>query len=101
MNLLTLFNVETPTELAWVILGLFAQMMFGARFIIQWWHSERAGQSVIPLSFWYFSVFGGLLMLAYAIYRWDPVFILGQAMGLAVYLRNLWLIHRPSLDGNP
>lgn len=63
------FNVETSVELWWVILGLGAQVMFGLRFIVQWLHSERAGRSVIPLSFWYFSVAGGILMLAYAIYR--------------------------------
>ena len=87
------FNVETSVELWWVILGLGAQVMFGLRFIVQWLHSERAGRSVIPLSFWYFSVAGGILMLAYAIYRWDPVFMLGQGMGLLVYARNLVLIH--------
>ena len=76
-----------------MILGLGAQVMFGLRFIVQWLHSERAGRSVIPLSFWYFSVAGGILMLAYAIYRWDPVFMLGQGMGLLVYARNLVLIH--------
>jgi lipid-A-disaccharide synthase-like uncharacterized protein len=64
------------------------------RFVGQWWYSERAGRSVVPLSFWYLSVVGGLLMLAYALYRLDPVFILGQALGLAVYLRNIFLIRR-------
>lgn len=94
MNILETFGVQSGTELAWVGLGLFAQVMFGMRFIIQWLHSEREKRSVVPLSFWYFSLAGGTLMLAYALYRWDPVFILGQAMGLAVYVRNLVLIHR-------
>jgi len=94
MDLITFFGVQSGTELAWIGLGLFAQVMFGMRFIIQWLHSERAKRSVVPLSFWYYSLFGGLMMLAYALYRWDPVFILGQAMGLAVYVRNLVLIHR-------
>lgn len=94
IDLLALFNVETKTELVWILVGFGAQITFGMRFIVQWWSSEKAGRSVVPLAFWYFSVFGGTLMLAYATYRWDPVFMLGQLMGLAVYLRNLWLIHR-------
>ena len=82
------------------MLGFTAQFLFGMRFIIQWIHSERAKKSVVPLSFWYFSVAGGILLLTYAVYRWDPVFMLGQAMGLVIYLRNLWLIHRKSPDLN-
>jgi lipid-A-disaccharide synthase-like uncharacterized protein len=96
MDVLSMFNVDSSTELAWVALGLLAQVCFGMRFIIQWISSENAKRSVIPLSFWYFSLVGGTMMLAYAIYRWDPVFILGQGMGLAVYVRNLVLIHRQS-----
>ncbi|MBT0957804.1 lipid-A-disaccharide synthase N-terminal domain-containing protein [Alphaproteobacteria bacterium KMM 3653] len=68
-------------------------MLFTARFLVQWIASERARRSVVPLSFWYFSILGGLILLAYAIYRKDPVFILGQSTGLAIYGRNLWLIH--------
>ena len=71
-----------------------AQIIFGMRFIVQWFHSERAGRSVVPVSFWYLSLVGGAAMTAYAIYREDPVFIIGQGLGLAVYLRNLWLIRR-------
>lgn len=94
MDLLTLFHVETTAEFLWIMLGFTAQAMFGLRFIVQWLYSERAGKSVVPVIFWHISVLGGTLMLSYAIYRWDPVFMLGQAMGLAVYLRNLWLIYR-------
>lgn len=94
MDLLAFFGVDSGTELAWVGIGLLAQVLFGGRFIVQWIRSEKAGESVVPVSFWWLSVFGGVLMLAYALYRWDPVFILGQALGLLVYLRNLALIRR-------
>lgn len=93
MDLLALFHVNSTTELLWVILGFAAQMLFGARFVLQWIVSEKAGKSVMPVAFWYFSVGGGALMLAYAIYRLDPVFIFGQGLGLVVYVRNLWLIY--------
>ena len=76
----------------WVILGLVAQLMFTGRFLVQWIASERQGRSVIPVTFWFFSIAGGLLLLAYALYRRDPVFIAGQAFGVFVYVRNLFLI---------
>ena len=75
--------------------GFLGQALFSMRFLIQWIMSERARASVMPVAFWYFSLAGGIVLLTYAIYRWDPVFMLGQAMGLAVYARNLWLIHAP------
>lgn len=78
----------------WVILGFTAQAMFSARFLVQWIASERAGRSVIPLTFWTFSIAGGILLLAYALYRKDPVFIAGQAFGVFVYLRNLYFVLR-------
>jgi lipid-A-disaccharide synthase-like uncharacterized protein len=77
---------------AWVVLGFVAQGLFTARFLVQWIASERARASVIPVSFWFFSVGGGFLLLVYALYRKDPVFIAGQALGLFVYLRNLYFI---------
>ena len=78
----------------WVILGLIAQGLFTMRFVVQWIASERVGRSVIPLAFWWFSVGGGLLLLVYALYRKDAVFILGQAFGVFVYLRNLYFVLR-------
>jgi lipid-A-disaccharide synthase-like uncharacterized protein len=78
----------------WVILGIVAQLLFTMRFVVQWIASERAGRSVIPLAFWIFSIFGGLLLLVYALYRKDPVFIAGQAFGVFVYLRNLYFVMR-------
>jgi len=82
------------TEHVWVGIGLLGQALFSARFLVQWIATERKRQSVVPRQFWYFSVGGGLTLLAYAIYRLDPVFILGQAAGLLVYSRNLYFIHR-------
>jgi lipid-A-disaccharide synthase-like uncharacterized protein len=78
----------------WVILGFVAQIMFTMRFVVQWIASEKSGHSVIPLAFWIFSIAGGLLLLAYALYRRDPVFIAGQAFGTFVYLRNLQFVLR-------
>jgi lipid-A-disaccharide synthase-like uncharacterized protein len=78
----------------WVALGFLAQGLFTARFLVQWIASERAGRSVIPLAFWLFSIGGGLLLLVYALYRKDPVFIAGQAFGVFVYLRNLHFVMR-------
>ncbi|HEY4404191.1 MAG TPA: lipid-A-disaccharide synthase N-terminal domain-containing protein [Xanthobacteraceae bacterium] len=74
----------------WLALGFLAQALFTARFLVQWIASERAGRSVIPVAFWFFSIGGGLLLLVYALYRRDPVFIAGQAFGVFVYGRNLY-----------
>ncbi len=82
------------TEQIWVAFGLLGQFLFSGRWIVQWFMSEKLGRSVVPTLFWYLSLGGGLVLLCYAIYRQDPVFILGQAMGSAVYLRNLFLIYR-------
>ena len=87
------------TEQMWLTIGLFGQAFFSARFLVQWIASERRRKSVVPNQFWYFSVGGGLALLAYAIYRRDPVFILGQAAGLVVYARNLYFIHRVNVGG--
>lgn len=90
----SLLGVDTPWEFAWVIFGLAGQLLFTARFLIQWIASERAGRSTVPVAFWWFSIGGGLVLLSYAIHRGDPVFILGQTMGVFIYLRNLALIRR-------
>ena len=78
----------------WLGIGFFAQLMFSARFLVQWLASERAGKSIVPLLFWYLSIAGSALLLAYAIHRKDPVFILGQSVGIFIYSRNLFLIRR-------
>ena len=83
----------TPAvEISWIALGLVAQLLFSMRFLIQWIATERARESIVPETFWYFSFTGGVLLLAYAIYRLDPVFILGQATGLIIYSRNIYFI---------
>lgn len=81
-------------EHLWLLIGFTGQALFASRFILQWFKSEMEGRSVIPIGFWYCSVGGGIVMLAYAIWRQDPVFITGQATGLLVYARNLYLIFR-------
>jgi lipid-A-disaccharide synthase-like uncharacterized protein len=81
-------------ETLWLILGFTGQAVFTGRFVLQWLYSEFKRRSVIPVGFWYLSMLGSALLLIYAIYREDPVFIIGQSFGLVVYLRNLQLIAR-------
>lgn len=81
-------------ETIWIGVGLLGQLFFTSRFLVQWIVSERRRESVIPVAFWWFSLLGGITLLSYAIWRRDPVFILGQATGLIVYARNLSLIGR-------
>jgi len=83
----------------WIALGFAGQALFSARFALQWIASERAGRSVIPDVFWYCSIGGGMTLLAYAIWRQDPVFIAGQAAGLLIYARNIFLIWRERQRG--
>ena len=80
-------------------LGFIAQGLFSARFLVQWIASERVGKSVIPLAFWILSLAGGALLLLYGILRRDPVFIVGQAGGLLIYIRNVCLIYKERLAG--
>ncbi len=80
--------------LSWALVGFLGQGVFTARFLVQWIASEREGDSVVPVAFWWLSLVGGSLLLAYAIYRGDPVFILGQVAGPVVFSRNLVLIAR-------
>ena len=79
---------------AWLVFGLLGQVIFGARFIVQWIASERKRESHIPIVFWYLSIVGGIITTAYAIHKHDAVFIIGQGAGLIVYVRNLMLIYR-------
>jgi lipid-A-disaccharide synthase-like uncharacterized protein len=87
------FHGMSSGDLLWLGIGLAGQTLFMMRFIVQWIHSERHQKSVIPVSFWYFSLLGGLTVLAYGVHRIDPVIILGQLPGTIVYVRNLMLIH--------
>lgn len=78
----------------WIAIGFAAQLLFTARFLVQWIASERAGRSVVPVAFWFFSIGGGFFLFIYALSRQDPVFIAGQGAGLLIYARNIWLIVR-------
>ncbi len=91
-----------PTsEIAWLSIGFLGQGLFFMRWVVQWLASERHAESRVPVAFWYMSLIGGLITLAYAIYRMDPVFIAGQSVGAIVYIRNLMLIYRTPRAGAP
>ena len=91
----------SATETIWLTIGFLGQGLFFMRWVVQWFKSERERESTIPLSFWYLSLIGGLITLAYAIYRRDPVFIAGQGVGALVYIRNLMLISRANQPVSP
>jgi lipid-A-disaccharide synthase-like uncharacterized protein len=91
-NLLEMMGAKTPADALWLTVGVLGQLMFTARFVVQWLASEKAGRSVVPVMFWYFSILGSLIVLAYGIHKLEPVIILGQLPGSVIYIRNLWLI---------
>ena len=93
------YLTESP-ELIMIVVGFGGQALFASRFILQWLSSESVGRSVIPIGFWYCSIGGGSVMLIYAIWREDPVFICGQGLGLFIYLRNLYLIFKERNNSN-
>ena len=88
------FQTLTFNELLFLTIGFIGQGIFASRFIVQWILSEKKGESYIPIIFWYLSIFGGISLLTYAIFRKDPVIILGQTFGIFIYLRNLYLIYK-------
>ena len=88
----------TTTEAVWLAIGFLGQGLFFGRWVVQWLASEKHAVSHVPIAFWYMSLIGGLITLAYAIYRKDPVFIAGQSIGAFVYVRNLVLISRSARD---
>ncbi len=90
---------ELTPENIWVAVGFGGQALFGSRFLVQWIATERHRQSVVPNVFWYLSLGGGLMLLSYAIWIREWVFILGQSGGILVYSRNLWFVHRPKAAG--
>jgi lipid-A-disaccharide synthase-like uncharacterized protein len=95
-ELLSKLGADTATDAIWLLVGLLGQLMFTARFIVQWIASEKAGKSVVPIAFWYFSMIGGAVVLAYGIHKLEPVIIMGQLPGVIIYSRNLWLINKES-----
>ncbi len=92
--MINFFNSLTNTEIIFLTIGFLGQGIFASRFIVQWIYSEKKGESLIPITFWYLSIFGGLALLIYAIFRKDPVIITGQTFGIFIYLRNLILIYK-------
>ena len=87
-------NVDWSDSTAWIVLGLMGNAAFFSRFLVQWLASERARESIIPRAFWHLSIVGSLLLLAYAIHRRDPIFVLAYLPNAFVYIRNLILIRR-------
>ena len=93
----TLFQIPVlQSERFWLAVGLVSQVFFFLRFFVQWVVSEQKKESRIPVSFWYFSILGGVGLLLYSIYRKDPVFIAGQSMGILIYSRNLYFVRKKS-----
>ena len=84
----------------WLAFGIVARLLFTARFLVQWISSERAGQSVVPIAFWFFSMGGGVMTLVYGIAKREPVIILGQAMATVIYVRNIMLIVKSRQSGS-
>ena len=89
-----MFKGYSTIDLVWLIIGFAGQLLFAGRFLIQWLVSEYRRKSVIPEAFWYFSMSGGIVLLAYAIHKRDPVFMLGQGLGLIIYLRNIYFVRK-------
>ena len=86
---------ETWFGRAWVIFGFAAQAVFTGRFMVQWWTSERRGKSYVPISFWYLSLAGAVMLFTYAAFwKHDPVVALGQTTVGFIYVRKLMLLSR-------
>ena len=98
--MLNYFLNLSEIEITFLVIGLIGQGLFASRFIVQWIYSEKKGESHIPIIFWYLSIFGGIGLLIYAIFRKDPVIILGQTFGIFIYLRNLILIYKKRNEKN-
>jgi lipid-A-disaccharide synthase-like uncharacterized protein len=98
MDLKFIWSWLSAIDHRWLIVGFIGQAMFFMRFFVQWLASEKARRSIVPHAFWYFSIAGGLILLSYAIYRQDPVFILGQMTGFLIYTRNIYFIHFAKKD---
>ena len=100
LHLNSIQPIFMSTETIWLAIGFLGQGIFFMRWVVQWLASERSAESRVPIGFWYLSMVGGLITLAYAIYRKDPVFIAGQSIGTFVYIRNLMLIQKQSASIN-
>ena len=91
--LLEFFEIDTTRDLAWLLVGITAQLLFSARMLVQWIASERQRRSIVPPVFWWISIGGAMILLAYGIREREPIIILGQSFGFVVYARNLWFIY--------
>ena len=100
-KLIAWYAATSTAEMVWIGLGFFAQALFMMRFVVQWIASERVKRSIVPETFWYFSIGGGVLLLAYSIYRVDPVYMFGQGLGLIIYCRNLYFVWTHKRSGDP
>ena len=98
--MISYINSLSQLEMLFLLIGFIGQGLFASRFVIQWIYSETKGESSIPTIFWYLSIFGGIGLLTYAIFRKDPVIIVGQTFGVFIYLRNLFLIYRKKNEKN-
>ena len=98
--MLNFIDKLSNVEIFFLFVGFISQGLFASRFIYQWIYSEKRGESSIPLGFWYLSIFGGLGLLTYAIFRKDPVIIVGQLFGIFIYLRNLILIYKKNNENS-
>lgn len=93
-------HVAASSETIWLCIGFIGQALFSARFFVQWLASEQQRRSVLPVAFWYFSLAGGIVLLSYALWRADPIFIIGQATGLLIYARNLYFVTTSARTGD-
>ena len=91
----TILNISSPAGYIWVGLGFLGQLLFTGRMIVQWLVSEKQKRSVVPPIFWWMSLVGSTMLMAYFLWRRDPIGLLGQAFGWFIYLRNIWMIYRP------
>jgi lipid-A-disaccharide synthase-like uncharacterized protein len=89
-----LYDVFVTRFDLWLVFGLLAQLVFTARFLVQWLASEKAGRSVVPMAFWFLSIVGGTMTLVYGIQRREPVIIMGQTLSIFIYIRNVMLIYK-------
>jgi lipid-A-disaccharide synthase-like uncharacterized protein len=95
-----LYDVFVAKFDVWLAFGLIAQLLFAARFLVQWIASERAGKSVVPMAFWFFSIGGGLMTLIYGIVKREPIIIFGQLLANIIYVRNVMLIWKNRGSGS-
>ena len=88
-----LMNVSSWVGVVWVFVGLIGQILFTGRMIVQWIVSEKRGESIVPPAFWWMSLIGASMLLAYFTWRKDIVGFIGQATGWLIYIRNIYLIY--------